>query len=159
MENKYKEFLSYVLIFLVTFGVAFSIIGMSFIPSASMEPTLSVGKKYPYCKVSYLFSAPERGDIIIYDREGVVYCKRLIGLPGDHIKIADGYVYVNGEKQTEAYAHGVTKAYYQDVYDVPEGEYFVLGDNRENSKDSRMWDYPFIQKKQILGHVLHKEKG
>ena len=158
MDNKYREFLQYVLLFLFTFTIAFTIFGTSFIPTASMETTLHVGHKYPYLKLSYIFSSPKQGDIIIYDQEGVVYCKRIIGTPGDHIELSDGYVFINGNKLEEAYTTGMTYAMMSDTYDVPEGEYFVLGDNRENSRDSRFWPYPFIEKKQILGHVIKTSK-
>ena len=94
MENKYREFLLYVLIFLASFGIIYCVLGTSYIPSASMEPTLSVGHKYTYFKLGYIFSGPDRGDIVIYDKNGVVYCKRVIGLPGDHIELRDGKVFM-----------------------------------------------------------------
>ena len=154
-KSAYKEFLSYVLIFIVTFGVAYAIFGMAYIPSSSMETTLSVGKKYPYSKLSYVFKGPERGDIVIYDREGTVYCKRVIGLPGDHIELTEeGELYINGSLYLEDYVTSPTYPFLQYEYDVPEGEYFVLGDNRVNSADSRYWEYPYITKKQILGHLI-----
>ena len=156
MENKYREFILYVLIFLASFGIIFCVLGNSYIPSASMEPSLSVGRKYPYFKLNYIFSGPDRGDIVIYDKNGVVYCKRVIGLPGDHIELEGGNVYINGTLLNEPYANGNTYALLQDTYDVPDNEYFVMGDNRENSNDSRFWEYPFINRIQILGHVLHK---
>ncbi|MCR4789371.1 MAG: signal peptidase I [Lachnospiraceae bacterium] len=156
MENKYREFLSYVLIFLASFGIIFFVLGTSYIPSASMEPTLNVGKKYPYFKMSYIINGPERSDIVIYDKKGTVYCKRVIGLPGDHIELKDGNVYINGDLFEESYANGNTYAVLNDTFDVPEGEYFVMGDNRENSNDSRFWEYPYVKRVQILGHVLHK---
>lgn len=158
MRSSYKEFVMYALIFIATFGVAFFIFGMSYIPTASMEPTLSVGHKYPYFKLHYLFTDPERGDIIIYDREGTVYCKRIIGTPGDHIELLDGTVRINGEVIDEPYAHGNTYPFLNYEYLVPEGEFFVLGDNRENSRDSRFWDYPYITKNQILGELIDIKK-
>ncbi|MCR5501832.1 MAG: signal peptidase I [Lachnospiraceae bacterium] len=152
----YREFLSYVVIFLATFLLAYTIFGMSYIPSSSMYPTLEVGHRYPYLKLSYFFHDPERHDIIIYDKEGVAYCKRIIGLPGDHILFTDSAVLINGELLDTEYASGHTYAYMNDEYVVPEGEYFVMGDNRENSNDSRYWEYPYVRRKQILGHVLKK---
>lgn len=154
MKNPYKDFLLYAAIFLATFGISFLLFGASYIPSGSMEPTLSVGHKYPYFKLNYVFTNPDRGDIIIYDREGVVYCKRVIGLPGDHIELYDGTVRINGEVVDEPYANGFTYPFQSYEYFVPDGEYFLLGDNRENSRDSRFWDYPYIKKSQILGHLI-----
>ncbi|MCR4989620.1 MAG: signal peptidase I [Lachnospiraceae bacterium] len=154
--NGYRDFLLYVLIFIASFGIIFFIFGTSFIPSASMEPTLSVGHKYPYFKLEYLVLPVKRGDIVIYDKKGVVYCKRVIGVPGDHLEIKNGSVYINGSLLEETYANGNTYALLQDTYHVPENEFFVMGDNRENSNDSRFWEYPFVKKGQILGHVLHK---
>ena len=153
-ETEYKETLSYALIFLVTFFVLQLFIGVAFIPSGSMEPTLTVGKKYLFVSTSYLFKAPERGDIIVFDDHGVVYCKRIIGLPEDKIQLSEGSVYINGELLDEPYADGITLPYTSDHYEVPKGEYFFLGDNRLNSRDSRLWEYPYIKKSQILGKLI-----
>lgn len=153
-EAEYKDTLKYVLIFLITFLILQAIIGMAYIPSGSMEPTLEVGKKYPFFELSYLFASPERGDIIVFDDHGVVYCKRIIGLPGDEIDLQNGSVYINGELLNEDYAFGNTYAYYESHYVVPDGEYFFMGDNRENSRDSRLWDYPYITKTQIIGKLI-----
>lgn len=154
----YKEFLNYVLIFLISFGIIYAIFGMAYIPSASMEPTLSVGKKYPYSKLSYVISEPKYGDIVIYDQNGIVYCKRVIGVPGDHIELSEGKISINGQVLEEEFAHGNTYGVLKYEYDVPAGEFFVLGDNRENSRDSRFWEYPYIKKRQILGKVIRIKK-
>ena len=158
MDNEsvknYKDFLVYVIIFLVTFFLIQLFIGVALIPTGSMEPTLTTGKKYLFFETAYLFKGPERKDIIVFDDAGTIYCKRIIGLPGDTIELKDGYVFINGELLDEPYANGMTYAFYQDTYIVPEGEYFFMGDNRENSHDSRLWDYPFITKKQILGKLI-----
>lgn len=154
--EKYRDFLSYVIIFLISFLVLQSIIGMAFIPSGSMEPTLHVGSNYVFCKLSYLFKDPECGDIIVFDDHGVIYAKRIIGTPGDVVDIKEGSVYINGSKLDEPYANGDTYAYTYEEYIVPEGEFFFLGDNRCNSNDSRLWENPFIKKEQILGHILFK---
>lgn len=154
----YREILNYILIFLISFCIVYSVFGMAFIPSASMEPTLSVGHKYPYSKLSYLVSSPKYGDIVIYDQNGVVYCKRIIGVPGDHIEFSDGKICINGKVMEETFANGNTYPILLEKYDVPPGEYFVLGDNRENSRDSRFWAYPYIRKGQILGKVIRFKK-
>lgn len=154
-----RETLQYCFTFLVTFFILQLLVGMAYIPSASMEPTLNVGRKYPFCQVSYLFNGPDRGDIIVFDDEGVIYCKRIIGIPGDSVDIIDGCVFINGEKIDEPYANGLTYSYTEDGtahYDVPEDEYFFLGDNRCNSRDARLWGYPFIKRSQIIGHILFK---
>lgn len=150
----YKDTLKYVLLFLVTFMLLQIFVGVAYIPSGSMEPTLNVGKKYLFNQTSYLFKGPQRGDIIVFDDHGVVFCKRIIGLPGDSIDLVDGSVYINGELLNEEYANGATYAYTSDHYDVPAGEYFFMGDNRLNSSDSRLWPYPYITKRQILGRLI-----
>lgn len=150
----YKEILSYVLIFTSTFFILHSVMGMAYIPSGSMEPTLSVGRKYPYITVAYLFNGPKRGDIIVFDDHGVAYCKRIIGLPGETVSFDGGFVYINGERLDEPYVAGFTYPYLANEYTVPEGEYLFLGDNRENSKDSRLWEYSFLKKSQILGKIV-----
>lgn len=154
----FKELLQYVILFLITFLVLQFFIGVAQIPTASMEPTLNVGKKYLFFQTSYMFSSPKRGDIIVFDDRGTVYCKRIIGTPGDSLDFTSDGLMVNGELIDEPYAHGNTYGYTQTHYDVPEGEYFFMGDNRENSRDSRLWDYPFIKEKQILGRVLKIKK-
>lgn len=153
-SEKAREVLGYVLVFLITFFVLQLFIEFANIPSSSMEPTLMKGKKYLFEQVSYIFSDPKCGDIIIFDSEGVVYAKRIIGTPGDVIDFADGKVFINGQELEEPYAYGETYTYYEDHFEVPEGMYFFLGDNRENSNDSRFWPNPYITKAQILGRVL-----
>jgi len=167
-STDYRSTLKYVLIFLCTFFVMQLLIGTAYIPSSSMDPTLKVGKKYLFFQQSYLFSDPERGDIIVFDDQGTIYCKRIIGLPGDVIDFHDNGVYINGELLDEPYADGVTlpypkqrevngelEVYIEDHYEVPEGQYFFMGDNRENSRDSRLWEpQPYIKKSQILGKLI-----
>lgn len=108
--------------------------------SISMQGTLYEGQRLIESKLTYRFTDPGRGDIIILN--GPEYkdrlIKRLIGLPGDVIDMKDGRVYVNGELLEEPYVKGTTYAAGLSVpYTVPEGHVFVMGDNRERSSDSR----------------------
>lgn len=154
-NEDYRDTLHYILVFLMTFLILQFVMGVAHIPSGSMEPTLKVGKNYLFFQPTYWFSSPQRGDIIVFDDHGVVYCKRVIGLPGDSIDLIDGDVIVNGELLDEPYANGETYAYTEIHYEVPEGEYFFMGDNRMNSRDSRLWEYPYITKSQILGKLIN----
>lgn len=157
---EYRDNLKYVLVFLITFFILQFLIGNAHIPSGSMEPTLTTGKNYLYFGASYWFSNPERGDIIVFDDHGTVYCKRIIGLPGEAVDLVDGHVYIDGQLLEEPYANGETYEGSNHIshYEVPEGKYFFMGDNRLRSKDARSWDYePFISKSQILGHIIKKD--
>lgn len=117
---------------------------------SSMWPTIEEGEYILVDKVSYRFREPRRGDIVVFRPPwnfGRPYIKRVIGLPGDVVEIKDGSVFVNGNRMDEPYV-GQT----QDLLlptEVPQGEYFVLGDNRNNSYDSRRgWT---ISRKDIVG--------
>lgn len=130
------------------------------ITSESMRTTLEKGDKLIGLRLSYIFSKPERGDVIIFeypDDGDKLLIKRVIGLPGEMVIIKDGLVYINGSEVPleEPYAHGVSR---QDFgpYLIPADCYFVLGDNRDNSKDSRYWKNTYVTKKQIIAKALFR---
>ncbi|MBN1066057.1 signal peptidase I [Clostridium botulinum] len=125
------------------------------ITSGSMIPTLEVKDRLIATRVHN----PEnlnRGDIVIFDSDELkeILIKRLIGLPGDHIEIKNGIVSVNGEQLVEDYVKNNED--YDRIFDVPEGEYFFLGDNRANSDDSRYWKNPYIKSEKIQGKAKVK---
>ena len=130
------------------------------IPSGSMENTIMTGDKLIGFRWSYLFSGPERGDIIIFkfpDDESQNYVKRVIGCPGDTVKIEDGKVYVNGELLEEDYLKETwTVATGPYTFEVPEDSYFVMGDNRNNSYDGRYWTNTYVKKDKILGKAIFR---
>ena len=133
------------------------------IPSGSMESTINIGDKIIADRVLFRISGVERGDIIIFhppieDKERTYYVKRVIGLPGDTIEGIDGYVYINGEKLEETY----TKEFIDEdfgPYIVPNDCYFMLGDNRTNSYDSRSWNNKYISSDKIVGKAILKYNG
>lgn len=135
------------------------IIANSEVPSASMENTIMTGDRLIGSRLSYLFSDPERGDIIIFrfpDDESIYYVKRIIGLPGDIVDIKDGCVYVNGVELAEPYIREPMLPEKPLHYEVPEDSYFMLGDNRNYSADSRRWENAYVKRDKIIAKVLFR---
>ncbi len=142
-----------------------------FIPSGSMEPTLQIGDRILVNKLSYHLHGVDRGDIVVFSRPPAENCggpevndlvKRVIGLPGDVMSLSGGYVYVDGKRLDESWLpaseQGVTSAgpagTASDLahpYRIPANDYFVMGDNRTDSCDSRYWGP--ISKSLIVGKV------
>lgn len=124
----------------------------------SMYPTLHDHDRLFTNKISYKIDKPTRGDIVILeapDRPDALYVKRIIAVEGNHLKIHDGTVWVNGEMQTENYIHG---AYTRGEFDgvIPAGSVFVMGDNRGNSHDSRSSDVSFIPVEDLEGKAIFR---
>ena len=118
------------------------------IVGSCMEPTLQEeGQRLLISKVVYHFHEPERGDIIVFHpphkpQNTPPYIKRIIGLPGDTIEIEEGVVYIDGSQLYEPYVKNHAN-YTVPMRDIPENEYFVLGDNRPNADDSHNgWTVP-----------------
>lgn len=120
---------------------------------ASMEPTLHDNERLIANKISYRFETPERGEIIIFRPPLEIkrnYIKRIIGVPGDKIEITKGKIYLNDKKLEEPY---VKNRSYENMPPtiVPDNSFFVLGDNRPNSSDSRYWG--FVPRKNVVGRA------
>ena len=123
------------------------------IDGSSMEPNLHHGEFVIVSKVNYRIGEPERGDVVVFDFPRNItqeYIKRVIGLPGEEIKIKDGEVYVNGVALTEPYLKMEPR--YEGEWLVPENELFVLGDNRNNSSDSHNWG--MVPMENVVGEAL-----
>ena len=157
-----KELFQWVLVIIGAVILAFLIdtfvIVNAQIPSGSMENTIMTGDRVFGNRLAYKFSDPQRFDIIIFrypDDESQLYIKRIIGLPGETVEIHDGNIYINGSdtpledvdiKEPMEGSFG--------PYTVPEGCYFVMGDNRNNSRDSRYWENTFVSEDEILGKAV-----
>lgn len=128
------------------------------IPSESMENTIMTGDRIFGNRLAYLFDDPERFDIVIFkypDDESQRFIKRVIGLPGETVEIREGKVYINGsDTPLDDSFTPETPVGNFGPYTVPEGCYFMLEDNRNNSRDSRMWDNPYVKKEKILGKAV-----
>lgn len=157
-----KELFQWVLVIIGAVILAFLIdtfvIVNAQIPSGSMENTIMTGDRVFGNRLAYKFSDPKRFDIIIFkypDDESQLFIKRIIGLPGETVEIHDGNIYINGSdtsledvdiKEPMEGSFG--------PYTVPEGCYFVMGDNRNNSRDSRYWENTFVSEDEILGKAV-----
>ena len=123
------------------------------IDGSSMEPNLHHDEFVIVSKVNYRIGEPERGDVVVFDFPRNIteeYIKRIIGLPGEKIKIEDGQVYVNGEALMEPYLK--VEPLYEGEWLVQEDELFVLGDNRNNSSDSHNWG--MVPLENVVGEAL-----
>ena len=138
-----------------------SLFPIDVVPTASMEPTINVGDRVFVNKLHYARGGtPQRGEIVQFDsnfrnglgdREPVKFIKRVVAIPGDTVAIEAGQLVVNGDAVKEDYATPATEDYAE--IDVPAEHYFVLGDNRDESYDSRFLGV--IAEEQIQGRVSH----
>lgn len=159
-----KEAASWILTFAIAIAVALILRNYVLInanvPTGSMENTIVTGADMFGYRLAYLNSDPERGDIIIFrfpDNEKEKYVKRIIGLPGETVTINEGKIYINDatEPLEEEYLkEDWVEAAGPYVFQVPENSYFVMGDNRNNSYDSRYWDNTFVTREEIIGKAL-----
>ena len=147
------------------------IVESRYIPAGSMEPTLQINDRLMIDKLKYRFSEPLRGDIVVFNPTETLleqgfkdaFIKRIIGLPGERVEIKQGSVYINNQRLQESYiaksdltlveACGTSsnreEPFLSKTVVIPNGSYFVLGDNRNNSYDGRCWG--LVQKQEIIG--------
>lgn len=162
--KKKSEIFSWVKLIITAFIIAIAInnfvIVKAEVPSGSMENTVMTHDQIIGYRLAYLFSQPKRGDIVMFpfpDDESVKYLKRIIGLPGEVVEIIDGKVYINGsaEPLEEDYLKEKPNGSFG-PYTVPEDSYFMMGDNRNSSLDSRFWEHPFVKKDKIIGKAVFR---
>lgn len=131
------------------------------VPTGSMKDTINENDRLIGLRLAYVAAEPQRGDVVIFkypDDESTKFVKRVIGLPGETVSFKNGDVYIDGELLEEDYTmepHS-TMAVNETEYTVPENSYFVLGDNRRNSKDARFWTNTYVTKDKIVAKVLFR---
>jgi signal peptidase I len=158
-ERAFKDYIAPIAVgILVAKALSMWVVSGAEVVSGSMVPTLP----YPsYLVVDHLAletHAPYRGEVIIFrhPQNSVPedpLLKRIIGLPGETVEIKNGHVYINEKILDEPYLKVTMKPETLGPFHVPQGEYFVMGDNRNNSYDSRYWQNPYVPAKNILGRV------
>lgn len=162
-----------ILSIILALGIRTFVAEARWIPSESMVPTLKVNDKLIVDKVSYRFTNPQRGDIVVFSPTDTIikndptlkdaFIKRVIGLPGDKVELKAGRVYINNKPLQESYlAEGqqtvvdvcasVNQPYLSKPVTIPPNSYLVLGDNRRNSYDSRCWG--IVPEDRILGRAI-----
>ncbi len=134
-----------------------------YIPSNSMLPTLHIGDRLVVEKLSYLFHSPEKGDVVVFEppeqlqslgyRKDQVFIKRIIGKPGQIVSVKNGKVYINEQPLSEDYI-AEPPAYQLMSVQIPQDEFFVMGDNRNDSNDSHIWG--FLPKQNIIGRAIFR---
>ena len=148
MNDKIKEIISYVLIIIIVLLIKQYIVTPIRVNGNSMNNTLENKDIMILDKISYRFSNIKRFDIVVIKKEKEYLIKRVIGLPGDMVEYKNNELYINQEKVTEDFKHIETKDYVLECL-IPSGYYFVLGDNRPDSLDSRV--IGLISEEEILG--------
>lgn len=161
-KKNLHEIISWIEVIVTAFVIAFLIRGFIFEPitvnGESMVPTLHNGEDLIVLKFPYWFSSPEYGDIIVFRYPSdpkYHYIKRVIALPGDSVEIKEGEVYVNGEKLVEPYINEKTLMDFK-LDRVPDDTVFVLGDNRNWSRDSRYPDVGPVPFENIIGKAAFR---
>ena len=151
-ETIIREIIETLLLTFFIFWLVNGLIGRYRIDGSSMNPTLQNGQYLIINNISYYLNDPQHGDVIVFHhpKSDLNLIKRVIGVPGDSVEISNEQVKVNGVVLDEPYIKEEPQYTYSGV--VPEGEYFVLGDNRNNSSDSHSWS--FLPEENIVGKAM-----
>lgn len=162
-DEKVRGFMRWVFEIVVTLVLAAMVGIMLFqtvtMQESSMEPTIAVGDRFFINRVVYKFSSPKRGDLIVFrtnaSDDAALHIRRVIGLPGETIQISGGRILIDGEayKEGKDFPMISNPGLASSSITLESGEYFVLGDNRNNSEDSRYADIGMVKKRYIAGKI------
>lgn len=162
-DEKVRGFMRWVFEIVVTLVLAAMVGIMLFqtvtMQESSMEPTIAVGDRFFINRVVYKFSSPKRGDLIVFrtnaSDDAALHIRRVIGLPGETIQISGGRILIDGEayKEGKDFSMISNPGLASSSITLESGEYFVLGDNRNNSEDSRYADIGMVKKRYIAGKI------
>lgn len=153
IKEFFKDTFKYILLVIFILFLIMYVVTLTQVIGPSMSPNLNNNDIVILDKAIYKFKSIKRGDIISFSYEDTKYLiKRVIGLPGEHVEIKDNIIYIDGMILEEPYIENYNLG--TDInYDIPKNYYFVLGDNRENSLDSRDEKLGLINKKDVIGKV------
>ncbi len=158
-----REFVCWIVFLALLFGAVFLIVHFvgerTVVSGDSMRPALLDGDNLIVDKISYRFSDPKRFDIVVFPfqyQDETFYIKRVIGLPGETVQIQDGEIYINGKALKESFGYEEIRnpGFASSELTLGADEYFVLGDNRNNSRDSREPSVGMIPRDKIIGRVF-----
>lgn len=155
--TRFTDYFCFFICLIVVIIFVYVIFNISFVTSGSMEPTIKERELTITNRLAYTVKDPGRGDIVICRAgdQNELMLKRIIGLPNDEISFVDGYVFINGVICDEsAYLKSDVETNCTESFTVPEGCYFLLGDNRENSIDSRHWNNTFVKRENLIGKII-----
>ncbi|MCL2699282.1 MAG: signal peptidase I [Defluviitaleaceae bacterium] len=131
------------------------------VPTGSMENTIMPRDRIVASRLAYISTEPQRFDVVVFrypDDEQLLFVKRIIGLPGETVTIREGKVYIDDSDVplTDSFTKNNEHVGNYGPFTVPENSFFMLGDNRGSSSDSRSWTTPFLNRDKILGKVVFR---
>lgn len=161
----FKDFMWYIIAFLVIVFIFTFVIAVQPVAGNSMDSTLKDGQMVLVSKFSYRFGKVKRNEIVVLNNHGKSYVKRIIGLPGEKVEYMDGVLYIDDSPFKETFLDSNVETYnflFVDICDedlcpdgvIPENKYFVMGDNRAESIDSRDKSFGLVDKNEIKGKVF-----
>lgn len=159
IKEFFKDTFKYIIFIIVTLFIAIYVVGLQQVVGPSMSPTLNNGDVLILDKISYRFTNVKRNDVIaLYSSKSKYLIKRVIGMPGEYVEFKNNQLYINNVVVEEEYLNGSVITNNFSIRElgyeiIPEDMYLVLGDNRQDSSDSRDPEIGLIKKSDILGKV------